>query len=141
MSLEVDGRTGDVPIPHQHEDEGYKYVNGQNTYYNPSHIQEPYAANTAGGHNQYQQPSKPEESGRRERLQVYPGSIFRWWVLFALVAVLAVAAAGVAGSVAAKRGKRLNTWYVFAFKSAVRASTLTVEVQYAYTAGPQREAQ
>lgn len=124
MSLEVDGRPGGVPIPHQDNGEGFKFVNGQDTYYNPSHAPEPYTTGTTEGYSQHQQPSKPEGSGQGGR--VHPASIFRWWFLFVLVAVLAVVAAGVAGSVAAKRGKHIDTWYVIGFRSLVRPSTSTL---------------
>ena len=142
MSLEVDGRSGGVPMPHQHESEGFKYMNGQDTYYNPFRTQDRYITGTAGEDSQHQQPSKPEESGQGGKLRVRPGSIFRWWSLFILLAVLAVVVAGVVGSVAAKRRKNLDTWYVFAFKSLGRpvTSMLTARLQYAYTAGTQRDA-
>ena len=117
MSLEVDGRSGGVPMLHQHESEGFKYMNGQDTYYNPSRTQDPCITGTAGKDSHREQPSKSEESGQGGKLRVRPGSMFRWWFLFVLLAVLAVVVAGVVGSVAAKRRKNLDTWYVFAFKS------------------------
>lgn len=137
MSLEVDGRSGGIPVPHQHEGEVFKYMNGQDTYYTPSLTQNSYVTGNIGGHSQHQQTSKPEESRQEGRLRVRPGSIFRWWFLFVLLAVLAVVVAGVVGSVAAKRRKNLDTWYVFAFKSLGRpvTSMLTARLQYAYTAG------
>lgn len=117
MSLEVDGRPpGGVPVPHQNEDEGFKFVNGQGTKYNASHAPEPYITSTAGGYSQHQQqPSKPEGSGQGGRVR--PRSMFRWWFLFVLVAVLVVVPAGVAGSIAAKRARRFDGWYVFGFHS------------------------
>ena len=136
MSLEVDGRSGGVPMPHQQEGENVKYMNGQDTYYNPPPTQYPYTTGTAGVYSQSQQPPKTEESGQGGRLPVRRGSIFRWWFLIVLVAVLAIVAAGVVGSVAAKRKKHLDTWYVFAFESLVKplSSTLKARLQYEYTA-------
>ena len=119
MSLEVDGRSGGVPMPHQREGEAFKYTNRQDIYYNPSPSQDPYTTGTAGGYSQHQQTPKTEESGQGGRLRVRPGSIFRWWFLCVLVAVIAIVVAGVVGSVAAKRKKHLDTWYVFAFESLV----------------------
>ena len=137
MSLEVDGRSGSVPMPRQHEGEGVKYMNGQDTYYNPSPTQDPYTMGTAGGYSQSQQSPKTEESGQGRRLRVRRWSIFHWWFLFGLVAVLAIVAAAVVGSVAAKRKKHLDAWYVFAFESLVKPlpSTLKARLQYEYTAG------
>ena len=111
MSLEVDGRPRAVAIPHQNDGEGFKFVNGQNTYPNASQARESYTTSTAEGYSQHQQSSKPEGSGQggRER----PRSILRWWLLSILVAVLVVVPASVAGSIAAKRGKHFNGWYVF----------------------------
>ena len=137
MSLEVDGRSGGVPMPHQHEGEAFKYTNRQDTYYNQSPSQDLYTTGTAGGYDQHQRPPKAEESGQGGRRRVRPGSIFRWWFLCLLVAVIAIVVAGVVGSVAAKRKKHLDTWYVFAFESLVRpvSSTLNARLQYEYTAG------
>ena len=137
MSLEVDGRSGSVPMPHQHEGEASKYTNQQDTYYNPSPSQDSYTTGTAGGYSQDQQPPKTEESRQEGRHRVRPGSIFRWWFLCVLVAVIAIVVAGVVGSVAAKRKRHLDTWYVFAFESLVRpfTSTLMARLQYEYTAG------
>ena len=121
MSLEVDGRTRGISIPHQNDGEGFKFVNGQETFNNASHARESYITSTAEGYSQHQQSSKPEGSaqGGRER----PRSILRWWLLSVLVAVLVVVPASVAGSIAAKRGKHFDGWYVFGL-SVVRV-TLT----------------
>ena len=119
MSLEVDGHPRGVPIPHQNDGEGFKFVNGQDTYNNASHAQEPYITNTAEGYSQHQQPSKPEGTGQGERVR--PRSIFRWWFLSVLVAVLVVVPASVAGSIAAKRGRHFDGWYVFGVQIACEA--------------------
>ena len=142
MSLEVDDRFDDILIPHQHEGEGFKYINGQDTYESPYPSQDPYITGTARGYSQHQQPSKSQECGQGERLRVRPGSIFRWWFLFALIAALAVATADVIDSVAAKTRKNLDTWYVFAFPQLRPGkSTLMARRQYDYTAGIERDAQ
>ena len=110
MSLEVDGRPGGVPIAHQSEGEGFKYINSQDTYGTPSSAQDPYAAGTTEQHIRPQQFSEPKLLGQAGRVRVRPASAFRWGVLSALVSVLAIVATGVAGSVAAKRAKQIDTW-------------------------------
>lgn len=37
--LEIDGRTGGIPIPHQGASEGFLYLDGQNQYLNPLNAQ------------------------------------------------------------------------------------------------------
>lgn len=120
MSLEVDGRTGGVPIAHPREGEGFIYINGQDTYANPSSARNPYAAGTSGRYVQPQQLSKPKDLGQGTSFRLRPGFVF---CLGVLVSVLAIVAAGVAGSVAAKRGKHLDTWYVFAFQRSAFSCT------------------
>ena len=119
MSLEVDGRPGGVPIPHQSDGEGFKFVNGQDTYYNASHARELYITSTAQGYSQHQQPSKPEGSGQGGGVR--PRSMFHWWILFVIVAVLVAVPAAVAGSIAARRGRHFDGWYVFGFQIACEA--------------------
>ncbi|KAM0798454.1 hypothetical protein BDR22DRAFT_964574 [Usnea florida] len=109
MSLEVDGRSGGVPIPHQHESEAFKYPIRQDTYDKPSPSQDPYTTGTPGAHSPHQQPPETVESGQGGRLRVSIGSISCWWFLSILVAVLAIVVAGVLGSVAAKTKKHLDT--------------------------------
>lgn len=120
MSLEVDGRTGGVSIAYQREGEGFKYINSQDTYANPSSAQDPYAAGTSGRYFQPQQLSKPKKLGQGTRFRVRPGFVF---CLGVLVSVLAIVAAGVAGSIAAERGKHVDTWYVFAFQAPAVSCT------------------
>ena len=137
MSLEVDGRSGGVPMPHQQEGEAFKYANRQDTYYNPSPTQDLYTTGTAGGYSQHQQTPKTEETGQGGRFRVRRGSMVWWWISFVLVVVLAIVVAGVVGSIAAERKKHLDSWYVLAFEPLVAlvTSTLRARLQYEYTAG------
>ena len=122
MSLEVDSRPGSIPILHQREHEGFKYLNGQSIYGNPSNAQDPYrVGGNNEGHEQRQQRSDAKDPGQGGRFWVRLGFMFRWSFLFALVSVLALVAAGVVGSIAAKRGKQFDTWCVMAFPSTFKA--------------------
>ena len=121
MSLEVDGRPGSVPIAHQREEESLKYINGETIYGNPSNAQDPYSVGgNAEGHEQAQQLSKAKGSGQQGRLRVHLDSMFRWSFLFILLSVLAVVAIGVVGSIAVKRGKQFDRWYVSTFPSTCK---------------------
>lgn len=120
MSLEVDGRTGGVSIAYQREGEGFKYINSQDTYANPSSAQDPYAAGTSGRYIQPQQLPKRKDLGQGTRFRVRPGFVL---CLGVLILVLAIVAAGVAGSVAAKRGKHVDSWYPFAFQAPTFSCT------------------
>ena len=111
MSLEVDGRPGNVPIAHEREDESLKYLKRHSTFGNHSNTQDSY--NLGGdveGREPPQQRSKSKDLGQGTRLRLRLGFMFRWGFLLALVSVLAVVAACVAGSIAAKRGKHFDTW-------------------------------
>ena len=132
MSLEVDGRPGSVLILHQREEESVKYLNGQSTYGDPSNARDPYSlGGNAEEHEKPQQHSKAKGLGQGGRVRVRLGFIFHWGFLFALVSVLAVVAAGVAGSIAAKRGKQFDMWYVIASPSSCKGfRALTNKAQY-----------
>ena len=136
MSLEVDGRPGSVPIALQREEESLKHLNGESTYGNHINAQDSYSV---GGNPEGREPpqkdSKANDLGQGGRLRVRLGFILRWGFLFALVSILAVVAAGVAGSIAAKRGKQFDTWYVTAFPSTCKVlRALTIGAQYEYAA-------
>lgn len=118
MSLEVDGRPGDVPILHQREEENLMYLNGQRIYGSASNAQDPYSAcGNAEGHEQPQQRLEAKDLGQEGRMRVRLEFMFRWSFWLALVSVLAVVAAGVAGSIAARRGKQIDTWYAIVLPS------------------------
>lgn len=112
MSLEVDGRSGGVPITHQREGEGFKYINGQISYESPSNARNSYAAGISGSCVQPQQLSNPEDLGQGGKIRPRPRFIFCWGLSFACVSVLAVVTAGVAGSIALRRGQHVNAWFV-----------------------------
>lgn len=114
MSIEVDGRPGDVPISYQRDSEGLVY-HGQNTYENPSNTQSPSAAGIFGENSQPKELSKPKDLAQGGKVRVRPRFIFCWGTLFALVSIVAIVAAGVAGSIAARRGNHLDTWSALAF--------------------------
>ena len=140
MSLEVDGRSGNVPIAHQREEESLKYLNGQSTYGNPPNAQ--YPGGNVEGREQMQQRTKAKDLGQGGRLRRRLGFTFRWGFLFAIVSMLAIVAAGVAGSIAAKRGKQFDTWYVIAFPNTFKGlHALTTGAQYEYGAENQCNAQ
>ena len=143
MSLEVDGRSGSVPITHQREEESLKYLNGQSTYGNHSNAQDSYSlGGNAEGRELPQQLSKAKDPRQEPRLRLRLDFMFRWGFLFALVSVLAVVAAGVAGSIAAKRGEHFDTWYVSAFPSTCQLlPALTAGAQYEHAAEIQCNAQ
>ena len=143
MSLEVDGRPGSVPITHQREEEGLKYLNGQSTYGNHSNAHESYSVGgNVEGREPSQQRSMAEDLGQEPRLRLRLGFMFRWGFLFALVSVLAIVAAGVAGSIAAKRGEHFDTWYVSAFPSTCQLlPALTAGAKYEHAAEIQCNAQ
>ncbi len=122
MSLEVDGRPGNVPISYQRDNEGLVY-HGQNVYENPSNTENPSAAGTIGDNAHPKELSKSKDLARGGKVRVRPRFIFCWGTLFALVSILAIVAAGVAGSIAARRGNHLDTWSVFAFP-APKSATL-----------------
>lgn len=108
MSLEVDGRHGNVPIPCRRESEIVKYVNGHVSYSIPPTAEVHGAVGTASEHVGPPEMSKPRNLGLIRRVQVRQSLIFCWTALFALVSVLAIVAAGVAGSIAARRGKNMD---------------------------------
>ena len=115
MSLEVDGRSGDVAIAYQRQEETFLYANGDNPSEIPPNGQTSYAGGTMA---ESKQPSKPEDLGQGRRLRVRPGFMISSILVFALVAVLAIVAAGVAGSIAVRRGKHIDTWFVHISLSA-----------------------
>ena len=111
MSLEVDTRHDNAPIPHQRDSQGFKQVYGDRSY----NIQ-PTAEvrNAVGTASEYVGPLKistPRNLGLGRRVPVRQGLILCWGVLFALVFVLAIVAAAVAGSIAARREKQIETWF------------------------------
>ena len=114
MSLEVDGRPGGVPIIHQREGEGFKYINGH--YESPSNTPNPYAAGINESSLQLQQLSKPKDVRQGGKVRPRPRFIFCRGLSFAFVSVLAVVAAGVAGRIALRRGQYVNAWFVSAFQ-------------------------
>ena len=118
MSLEVDGRPGTVPIPYPRQEESLKYMSAQTAFENLSNTQNPFTAdtNTEPTQTQSLQLSKPRDLGQGRRVRMRPSFIVFWSVMFALVSVLAIVATGVAGSIAVRRGKHVDTWFVFAFR-------------------------
>ena len=120
MSLEADGRTGGVPIAYQRDEEGFKYVNGGNCYKSPSNTQTLGATDAVGEYVEPQQLRKPKDLGQGDESRVRPKSILCWSVLFALTLVLAVVVAAVAGSIASRRGKHIETCYIFFFQERAR---------------------
>ena len=116
MSLEVDGRHGNVPMSHQREIEGFKQVNGDISYNIPPTAEVHDAVGTASEYVGPLKISKPRYLGLGRRVRVRQGLIFCWGVLFALVFVLAVVAAVVAGSIAVRREKQIETWFFLCFK-------------------------
>ena len=136
MSLEVDGRPGSVPIVHQREEENLMYLNGQRIYGNVSNAQDPYrVSGNAEGHEQPRQCSKAKDIREGGRIRVRLGFMFRWGSWLALISVLAVVAAGVAGSIAARRGKQFDTWYVLSLPGTYESLVpLTTGAQYEHAA-------
>ena len=112
MSLEVADHSRDAPIPSHLEDEGFMYPNDHRTHWD--HGKYPYGTQPNAQHPDTQL-SKPTRSVYRKTIAVSSRFIVFWSVMFCLFAVLAVVAAGVAGSIAAKRGRNLNSWSVFHF--------------------------
>ena len=109
MSLEVDGRQGDAPIPYQREDEGFIYLNQPGTHL---HGGQNLHGEQAHENHLENQPSKPKGRFFGKDAAVPTRLIFFWSVFFCFIAVLAVVAAGITGSMAAKRGSNLNSWSV-----------------------------
>ena len=109
MSLEVDGRQGDAPIPHQREEEGFIYLNQSGT---PWHHGENLHGDQTHENHLETDPSKSKGriSGKDTAVPTRP--IVFWSVLLCFISVLAVVAAGITGSMAAKRGSNLNSWSV-----------------------------
>ena len=109
MSLEVDGRQGDAPIPYQREEEGFVYLNQPGT---PWH----HGQNLDGEqtHENHLETDSSKSKGRfwGKDTAVPSRAFFFWSVLFCFISVLAVVAAGITGSMAAKRGSNLNSWSV-----------------------------
>ncbi len=140
MSLEVDGRSGDVPISYQRDSEGLVY-HGLNTYKNPSNTQSPSATGTVRDNAQPNELSKPKDLAQGGRVRVRPRFIFCWGTLFALVSILAIVAAGVAGSIAVRRGNNLDTWSVLAFPAQESATfkQLTPKPKHVHVTTPQRD--
>ena len=109
MSLEVDGRQGNAPIPYQREDEGFIYLNEAGTPWH--HGQRLHGEQTHENHLEIQ-PSKPSGHIFGKDTAVPTRPVFFWSVLFCFISVLAVVAAGITGSMAAKRGSHLDSWSV-----------------------------
>ena len=109
MSLEVDGRQGNAPIPYQREDEGFIYLNEHGSH---THDGQNLHGEQAHENNLEIQPSKPKGRFFGKDAAVPTRRIFFWSVFFCFISVLAVVAAGVTGSMAAKRGSNLNSWSV-----------------------------
>ena len=107
MSLEVDGRQGNAPTPYQRDDEGLIYLNGPGTRWH-------HGQNLHGEQTQEKrlenQPSKPKGHSVGQVTAVPTRPTFFWSVLFCFICVLAVVAAGITGSMAARRGKNLDSW-------------------------------
>ena len=122
MSLEVDGRYGNVPTPCQRESESFKYFNGDPSYSIPPTAEVHDAVGTASEHVGPPEMSKPTNLGLGRRVRMRKGLIFCWSALFALVSVLAIVAAGVAGSIAARRGKNMDAWFVHCFQAHIGTS-------------------
>ena len=122
MSLEVDGRHGNFPVPCQRESEGFKYVNTHISCSTPPTAEVHDAVGTASEHVEPLEMSKSRNLGLGRRVRVRQSPIFCWSALFALVSVLAIVAAGVAGSIAARRGKHIDAWFVHCFQAHARIS-------------------
>lgn len=105
MSLEVDGRHGNVPIPCQRESEIVKYVNGHVSYSIPPTTEVHGAVGTASENVGPPAMSKPRNLGLIRRVRVRQSLIFCWSALFALVSVLAIVAAGVPAQLLQKEGR------------------------------------
>ena len=133
MSLEVDGRQDNAPIPYQREDEGLIYLNGPGTRWH--HGQHLHGEQTHEKHLEIQ-PSKPEGHSCGQVTAVPTRATFFWSVLFCFVSVLAVVAAGISGSVAAKRGKNLNSWSVPFCWRVKEMQMLTAKSQYEHRGRP-----
>ena len=116
MSLEVDRRSGNVPISYQRQDKGFN-TSGGYFHGDPSNAQGPNTLCTNGEQIQVQQLSQPKHREQGRKVQVRPGFMLCQSALCALVLVLAVVAAGVAGSVAVRRGKHLNAWFPLALEN------------------------
>ncbi len=86
-------------------------------YLNEHHAHRDHAQGSQGAQtNEKQldtQPSKPTRRFYGKNVAVSSRLIVFWSVVFCLVSVLAVVAAGVTGSIAARRGRSLNSWSVF----------------------------
>ena len=116
MSLEVDGRHGNVPVLYQRESEGFKQITGDIPYNIPPTAEVHNAVDTTWENIGPPKLSKRRNLGLGRRVRVRQGLIFCWGVLFAIVSVLAVVAAVVAGSIAARREKQIDTWLFLCFK-------------------------
>ena len=110
MSLEVDNRPADVPIPYQREDEGFIYLNQPSTDW--AQGQNPHGIQVHEKQLNDQQSKPTSRLSGRNTAETSRFMVF-WSVLFCLVSVLAIVAAGVTGSIAARRGRNLNSWLVF----------------------------
>lgn len=110
MSLEVDARHDGAAIPSRREEEDFKYLHGPRTHWVSG--QGSYGVQVSAK----QFDSKASRSSRRSRgkkLVVSFRVIVFWIVVICLLALLAIVAAGVAGSMAARRGRNLNSWSIF----------------------------
>ena len=135
MSLEVDDRQGNAPIPYQREDEGFIYLNEPGTRWH--HGQNTHGEQTHEKHLETQ-PSKPKGRffGKDTAVPIRP--IFFWSVLFFFISVLAVVAAGITGSMAAKRGSNLSSWSVSFWWRVEEMQMLTAGFQYEHCAKSRR---
>ena len=110
MSLEVDGRQGNAPIPYQREDEAFIYPNEPGTRWHHGqnlHGEQPHEKHFET------QPSKPQgHVFGKDTAVPTTRPIFFWSVLFCFISVLAIVATGITGSMAAKRGSHLSSWSV-----------------------------
>lgn len=109
MSLEVDDRPGNAPIPYQREEEGFIYLNEPGI---PWHSEQNLRKEQTHENHLETDPSKPKGRFFGKDAAVPTRPIFLWSVLFCLISVLAVVAAGITGAMAAKRGSNLSSWYV-----------------------------
>ena len=110
MSLEVYDHQDSAPIPSRSEDEGFKYLDEPRTHL---HLGPNSYGVQAHGEHFNTEPSKPKERFYGKKIVIPSRLIVFWSVVFGLVSVLAVVAAGITGSMAAKRGRSLNSWSVF----------------------------